>query len=168
MQTDQHKRNQQEETTPTDQGSSPVCDRPPELLSGGVDVVSIERIESLLDRFGGSFADRAFTSDEIVYCSSKAQPSQHYAARWAAKEAAIKALPEVDPPVTVCGVEVVRACGQPLLRWRSPAAKAAASRLAERHGIANGSLQTHLSMSHDLTVGCSIAQVLIGARGDFR
>jgi len=56
----------------------------------GLDVIEIERIQRALDRPG--FRERCFTAAEREYCDSKANPAQHYAARFAGKEAVGKAL----------------------------------------------------------------------------
>jgi holo-[acyl-carrier protein] synthase len=58
----------------------------------GVDVIEISRIYSSLERFGDSFADKVFTDREREYCNGKTNPAQHFAARFAAKEALSKAL----------------------------------------------------------------------------
>jgi holo-[acyl-carrier protein] synthase len=57
----------------------------------GVDLIEIERVRRALERYPG-FRDRCFTADEQAYCESRANPAQHYAARFAAKEAVGKAL----------------------------------------------------------------------------
>ena len=57
----------------------------------GVDLIEIDRVERALARYPG-FKDRCFTKAEQAYCDSRANPAQHYAARFAAKEAAKKAL----------------------------------------------------------------------------
>jgi holo-[acyl-carrier protein] synthase len=57
----------------------------------GVDLIEIERVRRALERYPG-FRDRCFTLDEQAYCDSRANPAQHYAARFAAKEAVGKAL----------------------------------------------------------------------------
>lgn len=58
----------------------------------GVDVVDVERMKSILAEQGASFIDRVFTDTEIEYCRSKQSPEQHFAARFAAKEAVSKAM----------------------------------------------------------------------------
>ena len=58
----------------------------------GVDIIEIARIRSTIERTGARFLERVFTPSEIAYCSSKHNPSQHFAARFAAKEAVSKAL----------------------------------------------------------------------------
>jgi holo-[acyl-carrier protein] synthase len=56
----------------------------------GLDVIEIERIARALERRG--FRERCFTEAEREYCDGKANPAQHYAARFAGKEAVGKAL----------------------------------------------------------------------------
>lgn len=57
----------------------------------GIDLLEIERIERALER-RPALATRLFTEGELEFCNSKARPARHLAARFAAKEAAIKAL----------------------------------------------------------------------------
>ena len=64
----------------------------------GTDIIEIERIkESIEDsKIGRAFVERVYTKKEIEYCESKkAQKYQHYAARFAAKEAAFKAISDL-------------------------------------------------------------------------
>ena len=62
-------------------------------ISCGVDIIEIERIKSSIENIGESFLKRVFTDKEIEYCESKkVQKYQHYAGRFAAKEAALKAI----------------------------------------------------------------------------
>ena len=59
----------------------------------GTDIIEIERIRKSIDELGQDFLDKIFTKNEINYCESKGkQRFQHYAARFAAKEAAFKAV----------------------------------------------------------------------------
>jgi holo-[acyl-carrier protein] synthase len=58
----------------------------------GIDVVEVERIASAIRRHGEPFLARLFTTAERDYCVSRKCPELHYAARFAAKEAASKAL----------------------------------------------------------------------------
>ena len=58
----------------------------------GTDIVSVARVSGLIDRGGTRFLQRWFTPDEIAYCNAKSQPTLHFAARLAAKEAVFKAL----------------------------------------------------------------------------
>lgn len=61
-------------------------------LRVGVDLIEIERVRRALDRHGDGFRERCFTAAEREYCESKPNPAQHYAGRFAAKEAVGKAL----------------------------------------------------------------------------
>ena len=58
----------------------------------GVDLIEIERIRRALDDHGEGFKSRCFTDAEREYCDSKPNPPQHYAGRFAAKEAVGKAI----------------------------------------------------------------------------
>ena len=58
----------------------------------GVDLIEIERIRRALERHGDGFKSRCFTDAERAYCDSKPNPPQHYAGRFAAKEAIGKAI----------------------------------------------------------------------------
>ena len=58
----------------------------------GVDIVDIVRIHNLVEAEGERFLNRVFTQTEIDYCNAKARRDQHFAARFAAKEAVSKAL----------------------------------------------------------------------------
>jgi holo-[acyl-carrier protein] synthase len=58
----------------------------------GVDLIEIDRVRRALARYGDAFKERCFTAAERAYCDSKPNPPQHYAGRFAAKEAVGKAL----------------------------------------------------------------------------
>jgi holo-[acyl-carrier protein] synthase len=58
----------------------------------GVDIIEIERIRESIQSQGEQFLGKVFTAQEIAYCSAKHNSAQHYAARFAAKEAVSKAL----------------------------------------------------------------------------
>jgi holo-[acyl-carrier protein] synthase len=62
-----------------------------ELFGVGVDIIEVKRVETLIKK-NTRFITRVFTETEISYCSSKANQYQHFAARFAAKEAFFKAL----------------------------------------------------------------------------
>ena len=62
-------------------------------ISCGTDIIEIDRIKSSIENIGDKFLSTIYTEKEIEYCESrKAQKYQHYAARFAAKEAIFKAL----------------------------------------------------------------------------
>ncbi|WP_339749165.1 holo-ACP synthase [uncultured Rubinisphaera sp.] len=62
------------------------------ILGLGTDIVEISRVSDMIERHAESFTERIYSSYEIEYCSSKKNASQHYAGRWAAKEAVMKAF----------------------------------------------------------------------------
>jgi holo-[acyl-carrier protein] synthase len=62
------------------------------VLGLGVDIIEIARVRRSIEEQGESFLQRVFTPAEIAYCRTKANPYQHYAARFSAKEAVSKAL----------------------------------------------------------------------------
>lgn len=108
------------------------------IVGIGVDLVDIARIRAALDnpRTGTRFRDRVFTAAEIAYCERRAGRVESFAARFAAKEATIKAL---GGPCGWHDVEVERSDGVPSLRLAGRAAARAA---------ALGVVRLHLSLSH--------------------
>lgn len=62
------------------------------IVGTGIDIAETARIEQALERHGGRFARRVYTPDEIAYCEQFKNKAERYAARFAAKEAAFKAL----------------------------------------------------------------------------
>ena len=58
----------------------------------GTDIIEIVRVGEMLEKHGEQFLARVFTDGEVGYCGEKANYLQHYAGRWAAKEAVMKAL----------------------------------------------------------------------------
>ncbi len=63
-----------------------------QVLGIGTDIVECLRIAQMIERHGELFIRRVYTPHEIEYCSSRRSATQHYAGRWAAKEAVLKAL----------------------------------------------------------------------------
>src|SRR5258708_11102345 len=62
------------------------------IVGTGIDIAEVLRVRHAIERFGDRFLQRIFTAGEIRYCDSKANRIERYAARFAAKEAAMKAL----------------------------------------------------------------------------
>ncbi len=62
------------------------------IVGTGIDIVEVPRIGATLARFGRRFLQKVFTEAEIRYCESKQNKTERYAARFAAKEAALKAI----------------------------------------------------------------------------
>ena len=70
----------------------------------GVDIIEISRIQDSIEKLGDAFLNKVYTKKEIEYCESrKGQKYQHYAGRFAAKEAAFKAISKIlDNKYSVC------------------------------------------------------------------
>jgi holo-[acyl-carrier protein] synthase len=122
-----------------------------QILGLGLDATDIDRIARTIERHGDRFVKRVFTDGEIAYCTSRATPAVHFAARFAAKEAAMKALGTgFSHGVLWRDIEVVRQSGPPQLRFHGGAAQ----RLAEL-----GGRSSLLTITHSLTL--ALAEVLI-------
>jgi holo-[acyl-carrier protein] synthase len=62
------------------------------ILGVGTEITECLRIARMIERHGEQFLDRVYTPEEIRYCQGRKQTTQHFAGRWAAKEAVLKAL----------------------------------------------------------------------------
>src|SRR6266481_4700419 len=122
------------------------------IVGTGVDITEVPRIKAALERFGDRFLARVFTPDEVHYCLGKANAAERLAARFAAKEAGMKAIGTgLRHGITWHDVEVLRLPGQrPVLKFSGKAAEFAA-RL--------GCKRAHLSISH--TAEQAIAHVIL-------
>jgi holo-[acyl-carrier protein] synthase len=63
-----------------------------EIIGIGTDITECLRIARMIERHGELFVDRVYTPEEVRYCQNRKQSTQHFAGRWAAKEAVLKAL----------------------------------------------------------------------------
>ena len=122
------------------------------IVGTGVDISEVDRIAAAVRRFGDRFLKRVFTPAEVRYCMGKPNAAERLAARFAAKEAGMKAIGTgLRHGVTWQDVEVLRLPGQrPILKFGGKAAEFAA-RL--------GCKRTHLSLSH--TAEQAIAHVIL-------
>jgi holo-[acyl-carrier protein] synthase len=122
------------------------------IVGTGVDITEVPRIQSSIERFGARFLQRVFTDAEIKYCDSKVNRAERYAARFAAKESALKAIGTgLRHGISWHDVEVTRLPGgRPTITFHRVAAEFAA-RL--------GMKRAHLSLSH--TKDHAIAYVIL-------
>jgi holo-[acyl-carrier protein] synthase len=122
------------------------------IVGTGVDIAEVGRIKAAVERFGERFLRRVFTPAEVGYCMGKTNAAERLAARFAAKEAGMKAIGTgLRHGVTWQDVEVLRVPGQrPVLKFSGKAAEFA-GRL--------GCKRTHLSLSH--TKEQAIAHVIL-------
>lgn len=112
------------------------------IVGLGIDQIEIERVARTWQRFGERFGRRVFTDAEWAYCLSRPHPAQSMAGRFAAKEAAMKALGLGWPGgIAYRDIEVTREPGgKPGLRLANRAARRASGLGADRSAV---------SMTHD-------------------
>jgi holo-[acyl-carrier protein] synthase len=111
------------------------------IVGTGVDIVEIERIRKIIERQKERFIDRVFTQAEQRFCKKYRDPSPHFAARFAAKEALFKALGTGwAKGVTWLDVEV--------RRQKDEAPGLFLSGEAEKRSVRLGAGRVHLSLSH--------------------
>jgi holo-[acyl-carrier protein] synthase len=121
------------------------------IIGVGLDATDIPRIAGVIERHGERFLDRVFTDSEIAYCLRRRIPAVHFAGRFAAKEAAMKALGTGHAHgVGWRDIEVVREEGPPALRFHDGAA---------RRFVAMGGLSSLLTITHSDTL--AMAHVLL-------
>jgi len=119
------------------------------IIGTGVDICEVSRMGESIARFGDRFLQRVFTEGEIRYCKSKRNSVERFAARFAAKEAAMKALGTgASRGVTWTSIEVAHAPGgRPVLRLT-----ARTSEIADRLGVKRISL----SVTHTASTAMAI------------
>jgi holo-[acyl-carrier protein] synthase len=123
-------------------------------LTVGVDLIEIERIRRALERYP-TFRERCFTESERAYCDSRPNPAQHYAARFAGKEAVGKAI----------GFGVARA-----FAWRDveivgrpkPDVQLSGRVAAWAERVGAGSLDLSMTHSRDLAAAVCVADTSVG------
>jgi holo-[acyl-carrier protein] synthase len=121
------------------------------IVALGVDIIEIARIEEAFARRGARFRDRIFTQTEIDYCEGRGSKFASYAARFAAKEAVMKALGTGwGEGVRWRDIEIVRESGAPTVLL----AGGASERFRELGGG-----RVHLTISHSRET--AIAQVVL-------
>lgn len=114
------------------------------IVGSGVDLCEVDRIKSAIERHGRRFLERVYTESEIAYAQSKANLYERYAARFAAKEAGMKALGTGwRGGVGWRDFEVINLrSGRPTLKFHRKAAE-----YAQKLGVENISLSiTHTSI----------------------
>jgi holo-[acyl-carrier protein] synthase len=124
------------------------------IIGLGLDATEIDRIAATIERYGDRFLRRVFTDGEIAYCARRRVPAIHFAGRFAAKEAGMKALGTGHSQnVLWRDVEVIRQGGPPQLRFHGGAA---------RRFAAMDARTSLLSITH--TDALAFAQVLLIGR----
>jgi len=124
------------------------------IIGLGLDATEIDRIAATIERYGDRFLRRVFTDGEIAYCTRRRVPAIHFAGRFAAKEAGMKALGTGHSQnVLWRDVEVIRHGGPPRLEFHGGAA---------RRFAAIDARTSLLSITHTETL--AFAQVLVVGR----
>jgi holo-[acyl-carrier protein] synthase len=117
------------------------------IVGVGLDVVPISRMQGLLARHGVRAETRLFSAGERADCAGRAQPAQHFAARFAAKEALLKAL-GAPPGLRWTEIEIRAAPnGAPALVLSGAAAAAAGRRRVTAQ---------HVSLTHAGDVAAAV------------
>ncbi len=111
------------------------------ILGVGIDIVEILRIRQVLERQSDRFTKRVFTTAEQEYCQAHRDPAPHYAVRFAAKEAAFKAL-GTGWARGVSWVDIE------ILRQGQAAPVLTLSGEARRLALSLGMLKAHVTLSH--------------------
>jgi holo-[acyl-carrier protein] synthase len=121
------------------------------IVGLGLDTAEVDRIEAAITRHGAPFIERLFTPDEVAYCESHKNRYERYAARFAAKEATMKALGTGwRRGVRWRDIEVVRErSGKPTIRLEGVARD-----FAERLGV------KHISLTITHSGNLALAQVI--------
>jgi len=121
------------------------CYSLPMITGIGIDIVEIKRVKKLIKQYGEHFLSRTFSEIEIGYCQNKPNPAQHFAGRFAAKEALIKAY---GKPLTLQEIEVENKAGEkPQIKLYGKT-----KTILAKHKI-------HLSISHDKEYAVSVIQL---------
>ncbi|HKB10936.1 MAG TPA: holo-ACP synthase [Vicinamibacterales bacterium] len=121
------------------------------IIGLGIDITEIDRITDTIERYGERFLRRIFTDGEVSYCMRRRIPAIHFAGRFAAKEAAMKALGTGrSQNVLWRDVEVVRRGGPPQLQLHGG---------AERRFSLIGGRSSLLTITHSDEI--AMAQVLL-------
>jgi holo-[acyl-carrier protein] synthase len=126
------------------------------IVGSGIDLVEIGRIQHSMDRFGERFLNRVYTQAEQAYCLRKRMSAESLAARFAAKEAAAKALGTgISCGVNWLEIEVIRQPGgRPGVHFHGRAAQ-----IASRLGV----VRAALSLTH--TGELAMASVVLEGAG---
>lgn len=117
------------------------------ILGIGCDLIEIERIADVIQRFGDSFVERLFTPAEIEYCTAIAKPAMRFAGRFAAKEAIAKALScGIGSNLSWLDMEILNdEFGKPFIILNS--------KIVVQFGV----LRSHISISHSTTMAMAYA-----------
>ena len=114
------------------------------ILGVGTEIVECVRIAKMIEAHGEQFLERVYTANEIEYCLRTANAYQHFARRWAAKEAAMKAMKCRSQGVRWTDIEIVMHVGEgPSMALSGAAAIWADDVGIEKLHVSMGACRTH-------------------------
>ncbi|MCC6599867.1 MAG: holo-ACP synthase [Crocinitomicaceae bacterium] len=118
------------------------------IVGTGIDIVEVDRIREKISRNSG-FVSLVFSEKEREYCEKQPRPFEHFAARFAAKEAFLKAVGTgISAGFDLCNIEVVvLASGKPCLQLNDHF-----NILGKERGLRS----IHLSLSHTTSYACAV------------
>ena len=123
------------------------------IIGLGIDATDIPRIAETIERYGDRFVQRIFTENEVAYCRQRRLPAIHFAGRFAAKEAAMKALGTGHSQgVLWRDVEIVRRDGPPQLQLHGGAGRRFAA-IGGRSSLVTITHSDALAFAHVLILG---------------
>ncbi|MCA9193024.1 MAG: holo-ACP synthase [Planctomycetales bacterium] len=127
-----------------------------QVLGIGTDIIECARIKQMIEKHGELFLTRVYTAREIDYCGQRKASCQHYAGRWAAKEAVLKALGTGwAHGIQWTDIEVINQTGgRPIIHLEG-----IAYRIATQQGIA----EILISITHCKSHAVAFATALSGA-----
>ena len=122
------------------------------ILGVGIDLSEVAGVNGLLEKYFGRFAERVFTEGERAYCSQMPNPGQHFAARFSAKEAFLKAVGTgLARGISWKEIEIQRLeTGEPVLHLTGQALQEFQTR---------GATRAHVSLSHTHEHACAVVVI---------
>ena len=122
------------------------------IIGIGIDIIEVVRVKRLFDEYGKRFVERVFTEIEIDYCEHMAHPAMHFAARFAAKEAFLKAIGTgLTGGISWREIGIINEdSGKPQLHYEGKAAE-----IAKKLGTNN----TYISLSHNKEYATAIVVI---------
>jgi holo-[acyl-carrier protein] synthase len=114
------------------------------VIGIGTEIIECVRIAKMIERHGEMFLERVYTPAEVSYCSARSSATQHFAARWAAKEAVLKAIAGRSRGIRWNEIEVVvEQTVAPSIRLRGRAEDWATQIGVEQFQLSLGNCRTH-------------------------
>ncbi|MGV3483605.1 MAG: holo-ACP synthase [Planctomycetaceae bacterium] len=115
-----------------------------DVIGIGTEIIECVRIARMIEQHGELFLERVYTAEEVAYCSERSSATQHFAARWAAKEAVLKAILGRSRGIRWNEIEVISTTAYgPSIQLSGRAAEWAAHRGIARFQISLGRCRTH-------------------------